>query len=94
MSRSLAILLVLAIAVLCFTGGLLVLIGGSPRVVGVEHREDADASIDENLQMIIELQTENDNLRGQIEVLEQMVATQQAQLDEINAVIEQPGGDR
>ncbi len=33
------------------------------------------------------LRQENNNLREQIKVLEQMVATQQAQLDEINAVI-------
>ncbi len=38
-------------------------------------------------QQSLELREENANLREQIKILEQMVATQRAQLDEINAVI-------
>lgn len=41
----------------------------------------------ETNQRLLQVQKENENLREQIKILEQMVATQQAQLDEINAVM-------
>lgn len=93
MPHSRAILIALITAVLGFSAGLFSQFGGAQDVTESPKYQEVEDLFDETNQRFLQVQKENTNLREQIKILEQMVATQQAQLDEINAVIEQPGGE-
>lgn len=94
MSKSRAVLFVLLAVVLGFAGGLMSHGDMFRDVTGTQKYREVEGLFYETNQRLLQVQKENGNLREQVKILEQMVATQQAQLDEIKAVIEVPRGEQ
>ncbi len=53
--------------------------------------DDVEDLFFETSQRLLQVQNENENLRGQIKVLKQVVELRDAETQEIDAVMERPG---
>ena len=91
MPRSRAILIALIAAVLGFVGGTLTGLGSSPPIEDNERFQRVQQAFNETNHRLLRLTGENNNLRDQIGVLEKMVETLSAEIEEINAVVDAPG---
>ncbi len=91
MNTSRIILIALITAVLGFTAGLFSQFGGAQDVTNSPKYQEVEDLFYETNQRLLQVQKENENLRGQIGVLEQMMETLNAEIEEINAVMDRPG---
>ncbi len=90
MPRSRVLLIALVTAALGFTAGLFSQFGGAQDVTNSPKYQEVEDLFNETNQRFLQVQKENENLRGQIGVLEQMVETLNAEIEEINAVMDRP----
>ncbi|MEQ9379747.1 MAG: hypothetical protein RJP95_02705 [Pirellulales bacterium] len=90
MGKSRTILIALIAAMLGFAAGLFSQFGGAQDVTESAKYQELEGLFYETNQRFLQVQKENENLRGQIGVLEQMVETLNAEIEEINAVMDRP----
>lgn len=91
MPRSRVLLIALITAALGFTAGLFSQFGGAHDVTESAKYQEVEDLFYETNQRLLQVEKENENLRGQIKVLEQMVELRDAEIGEINAVMDRPG---